>query len=53
MGGRGDVDSVESAEEGEAVPLETFSTPVPPTKGTRIRVSRGARGGDRSSRKVD
>ncbi|KAI0811169.1 etoposide-induced protein 2.4-domain-containing protein [Irpex lacteus] len=27
MGGRGDVDSVESAEEGEAVPLEAFSTP--------------------------
>lgn len=50
-----DMDSVESAEEGEAVPLEAFSAPVPSSTktGTRIRVSRGARVGDRSSRKVD
>ncbi|KAI0086612.1 etoposide-induced protein 2.4-domain-containing protein [Irpex rosettiformis] len=44
---RGLSDSVESAEEGEAVPLETLNT----KPSTRIRVSRGPRAGDR--RKFD
>lgn len=44
------VDSVESAEEG-SIPLEPLVRPPPPANSTRIRVSRGTRGGDR--RKFD
>ena len=42
-------DSVESAEEGEAVPLVALNAPAKPS--TRIRVSRGPRANDR--RKLD
>ena len=41
------VDSVESAEEGGSIPLEPIAPQLPPTSGTRIRVSRGAKGTDK------